>query len=374
MARASESQHATNAGELSTLLLGRQDLQKYAAGLFVCLNAVPLAQGAWTRRPGTAFLHQCKFHDKLARVLPFQYSVTQTYVLEFGHQYIRFFADHGILTQTAQNISAVTNANPAVLTYVGADTYANGDRVYVTGVLGMTQLNNREFAVANVNVGAKTFELQNSDGTNVNSTAYGTYTSAGTVAKVFEVVTTFTQTELAQVRITQSNDTLFIFHPTHAPQKLVRVSALSWTLSTISFTDGPYDTLNSTTTTLTPSAFAVGAGVTLTASAITGINNDTGFKTTDVGRLIRIQEGSTWGYVLVTGWTSTTVVTVTVLSTLTNVTAKANWRMGVWSDTSGYPACGTFHEDRLCMAVGSRTRSPGSVHINMQRSITLVLV
>lgn len=353
MARASEAQHSINAGELSTLMLGRQDLQKYAAGLFVCLNAVPLAQGAWTRRPGTAFLHQVKFHDKLTRVLPFQYSVTQTYVLELGHQYIRFYADHGILTQAGQAISAVTNANPAVLTYVGADNYANGDRVFVTGVLGMTQLNNREFVVTAVNVGANTFELWNSDGTAVNSTGYDTYTSAGTISKVFEVVTTFTQTELAQVRITQSNDTLFIFHPTHAPQKLVRVSALAWTLSTISFTDGPYDTLNATTTTLTPSAFAVGAGVTLTASAITGINQDTGFQTTDVGRLIRILQGTTWGYVLITGRTSTTVVTVTILNTLTDVTAKVGWRMGVWSDTTGWPTCGTFHEDRLVLAGAS---------------------
>ena len=349
MARASEAQHATNGGELSTLMLGRQDLQKYAAGLFVCLNAVPLVQGAWARRPGTAFLHQTKFHNKESRLIPFQYSVTQTYVLEFGNLYIRFYADHGILTQTAQNITGITKANPAVLTYSGADTYANGDRVYVTGVTGMTQVNNREFVVTNVNAGANTFELYDSDGNAVNSTGYDTYSANGTVAEVFEVVTTFTEAELPDVRVTQSADTLFIFHPTHAPQKLVRVSALSWTLSTISFTDGPYDTTNATATTMTPSA-ATGAGVTLTASAVTGINNDAGFKSTDVGRLIRLQEGSTWGYVQVTGFTSTTVVTVTVLSTLTNTNAKTNWRMGVWSDTTGWPACGTFHEDRLFMA------------------------
>lgn len=349
MARASDSQHAINAGELSSLMLGRQDIQKYGAGLFVCLNAVPLTQGAWTRRPGTAFLHQTKFNDKLSRVLPFTYSLTQTYVLEFGHQYIRFFADHGILTQTAQVISAVTKASPAVLTYVGADTYANGDRVYITGVVGMTQLNNREFIVANVNAGANTFELTNTDASAVNSTNYDTYSSAGTVAEIFEVTTAFAQTDLARVRITQSADTLFIFHPSFPPQKLVRVSALSWTLSNVTFLDGPYDTTNATTTTLTPSA-ATGAGVTLTASAITGINNDTGFQTTDVGRLIRLQEGTVWGYVLVTGRTSTTVVTVTVINTLTNTTAKTNWRLGIYSDTTGYPACGTFHEDRLILA------------------------
>jgi hypothetical protein len=347
--RASDAQHAFNAGEFSSLLLGRQDVKKYASALFVCLNAIPLTQGAWTRRPGTAFLQQCRHHDKAARVIPFQYSITQTYVLEFGEAYIRFFTNHGVLTKTAQNITAISKANPAVLTYSGTDSYANGERVYVTGVVGMTQVNNREFKVANVNAGANTFELQDSGSSNVNSLAYDTYSSGGSVAEILEVTTAFAETDLAQIRVTQSADTLFIMHPDFPPQKLVRVSATSWTLSDVAFTDGPYDSLNTTATTLTPSA-ATGSGVTLTASAVTGINNDTGFQATDVGRLIRIREGSTWGYVLVTGYTNTTVVTVTVLSTLTNTNAKVNWRMGIWSDTTGYPACGTFYEDRLFLA------------------------
>lgn len=349
MGRASVIQNAFNAGELSSLMLGRQDVDKYASGLFVCLNAIPLTQGAWTRRPGTAYLHQCKHHGKLARVIPFQYSITQTYVLEFGEQYIRFFTEHGILTKTPQNITAITKANPAVLTYAGSDTYANGERVFVTGVVGMTQVNNREFKVANVNAGANTFELQDSDGNNVNSLGYDTYTSGGTVGEILEVVTDFAEADLADVRVTQSADTLYILHPDYPPQTLVRSSATSWTLADISFTDGPYDSQNTTATTLTPSA-ATGTGVTLTASAVTGINGGQGFLSTDVGRLIRILEGSTWGYVVVTGWTSTTVVTVDVLATLTNTSAKSAWRLGIWSDTTGWPRCGTFADDRLFLA------------------------
>ncbi len=349
MGRASLIQNAFNAGELSSLMLGRQDVDKYASGLFVCLNGIPLTQGAWTRRPGTAYLHQCKHHSKLARVIPFQYSITQTYILEFGEQYIRFFTEHGILTKTTQNITGITKASTAVATYSGADTYANDERVFITGVVGMTQVNNREFVVKNVNAGANTFELYETDGTTpVNSTNYGTYTSGGTVGEILEVATDFLEADLADVRVTQSADTLYILHPDYPPQTLVRVSATSWTLSDISFTDGPYDTQNTTSTTLTPSA-ATGTGVTLTASAVTGINGGQGFLTTDVGRLIRILEGSTWGYVVVTGWTSTTVVTVDVLATLTNTSAKSGWRLGIWSDTTGWPRCATFADDRLFM-------------------------
>ena len=352
MGRESVFQPSFDAGELSPLMLGRADLDKRSSGLFTCLNAVPLVQGGWTRRPGTLFLKEAKFSDKATGLFPFQFSIVQTYQLEFGDLYIRFYTSHGILTATSQALTAATKANPCVVTYTGADTYANGDRVYVTGVVGMTQLNNREFIVANVNAGANTFELQeylSGVATNVNSTNYDTLTGSGAIAEIFQVTTTYTAAQIAAIRIVQSADVLYILHPDHPPRKLVRVSALSWTLSDLSLTDGPYDIMNTTATTLTPSA-ATGAGVTLTASAITGINNNTGFQATDVGRLIRLQEGSTWGYVIITAWTNTTVVTVTVLSTLTNTNAKLNWRMSIWSGTTGYPRCGTFFEDRLFLA------------------------
>ena len=350
MGRASTIQNAFNAGEMSALMLGRQDVAKYAAGMFVCLNGIPLVQGGWTRRPGTAYLHQTKFHDRECRLLPFQYSVEQTYVLEFGHQYIRFFTEHGILTRTAQNITGITKANPAVVTYSGSDTYANGDRVLITGVVGMTQVNNREFVVTNVNTGANTFELYDSDGLAVNSSAYGTWSSGGTVAEIFEVTTTFDETDIPDVRVTQSADVLYITHPDFPPQQLVRVSAVSWTLSDVDFIDGPYDVLNTTATTLSPSA-ATGT-VTLTASATTGINDDAGFQTTDVGRLVRIKEGSAWGWGEIVGRLSTTVVTVTVGtgSTFTNTNAKVNWRLGIYSDTTGFPKNSTFYDDRLFFA------------------------
>lgn len=351
MGRESTIQTSFNAGELSPLMLARIDLKKREAGLFTCVNGITLAQGAWTRRPGSLFLKEVKFSNRLTRVFPFQFSVQQTYVLEFGHQYIRFFTQHGILTLAGQSITGITKANPAVLSYSGADTYTNGDRVYVTGVVGMTQVNNREFIVANVNTGANTFELQewiNGAAVNVNSTGYDTYSSGGTVAEVFEIVSPYAEADLSSIRIVQSADTLYILHPNYIPRKLVRVSALSWALSVLVFVDGPYDTENQTTTTLTPSA-TTGA-ITITASAVTGINNDTGFQAGDVGRLVRIKNGTTWGYAEITSITSTTLVNATVHSAFAATTATAAWRLGVWSTTTGFPRCGTFFDDRLIFA------------------------
>lgn len=358
MPGASPIQTSFNTGELSPLMYGRVDFDRYKSALATCLNWIPRTQGPLTRRPGTYFCDEVKDSTKATRLVAFTYSTVQSYIIEFGDLYVRFKKNNAPVTLTAQDITGITQASVAVLTYSGSDTYANGDHVDITGVVGMTEVNGRRFKVANVNAGANTFELQTVDGTNVNSTGYTAWSSGGTVAEVYTLTTTYAEADLFELKFVQSADVLYIFHPDYPTASLNRASDASWTLTELTLLDGPYLPENVTTTTLTPTA-ATGAGVTLTASATTGINDDAGFATTDVGRYMRIQEGSVWGYVLITGWTSTTVVTVTVINTLTDTTSKSVWRMGLYSDTTGYPACGTFFGDRLWM--GGCTYRPSRI-------------
>jgi len=79
----------------------------------------------------------------------------------------------------SQNITAITKANPAVVTYTGADNFSNGNSIFIDGILGMIELNGEEYTVANVNTGANTFELQGID-----STGFSTYSSGGTIQKI----------------------------------------------------------------------------------------------------------------------------------------------------------------------------------------------
>lgn len=83
----------------------------------------------------------------------------------------------GIVTFTALssfNISAITKASPGVVTATG-HTFSNGDLIYVSGVLGMAEVNDRVFTIGGVS-GAN-FNL------GIDTSAYTTYTSAGTAAK-----------------------------------------------------------------------------------------------------------------------------------------------------------------------------------------------
>ena len=302
MPKVSPIQSSFSTGEISPLLYGQVEFDNYKSALKVCRNWLPLIQGPVTRRPATYFCDEVKDSSKAVRLVRFKYSTLQAYMLEFGHQYIRFKRNNLPVTLAAQNITAATNANPCVVTYSGSDTYANGDHVDIDGVVGMTELNGRRFRITNLNSGANTFELQTLYSANIDSTNYGAYVSGGTVAEVYEVVSPYDEDQLFELKFVQSADVLYITHPEHTPRKLSRTGHTSWTLTAMNnavLLDGPYLSVNSTATTLTPSA-ATGTGITLTASAITGINGGTGFATTDVGRLIRVKEGSTWGYVIIT--------------------------------------------------------------------------
>lgn len=88
-------------------------------------------------------------------------------------------------TSSAKTITGITAANPPVVTSA-AHGLANGTIVVITGVVGMTEVNNRAFVVAAT--AANTFELKGVDGT-----GYTAYTSGGsatpqTMTEVGEVV------------------------------------------------------------------------------------------------------------------------------------------------------------------------------------------
>lgn len=90
-------------------------------------------------------------------------------------------------TVAAQAITTITKANPAVVTYVGADP-VNGDYIKITGVLGMVEVNDQVFKVANVVAAANTLELQG-----VDSTSFATFVSGNMYPIVFGVSMTTVQ-------------------------------------------------------------------------------------------------------------------------------------------------------------------------------------
>lgn len=165
----------------------------------------------------------------------------------------------------------------------------------------------------------------------------GIVTSSGSPV---EITTTYTEDEISTLYFTQNANDLYITHIDHKPRLLTRTSDISWSIADLVFEDGPYLEINASPTTVTPSAKT--GSITITAS-------DPIFASTDVGRMIRIYHTGKWGYATITGFTSTTLVSATVAENypFEDTVATDGWRLSAWSNTLGYPAVCTFHEQRL---------------------------
>ena len=330
MARVHPFQTNFTAGEITPKLAGQVDFKKYNNGVETMENMTVFPQGGTNRRYGSRFVCEVKNSANATRLIPFEFNVTQSYILEFGNLYIRFYKDNGQIVEASKTITAITKANPAVVTAT-SHGYTNGDHVWINNVVGMTEVNSRRFTVANKTT--NTFELSG-----VASGSYTTYSSAGTAEKVYEIATSFTSAQVFDLQFTQSADTMFIVHPSHEPTKLTRTGHAAWTIAEVDFQVGPFLDTNTTTTTLTTSATTVGTGRTLTASASL-------FASTDVGRYVKL--GTGWGEI--TAYTSVTIVTWTITVAATG-SGSITWSLGAWSNTTGFPSTVSFYEQRLVFA------------------------
>lgn len=212
-------------GEISPRMYGRHDLAVYYNGGRRIENFTPQAQGGARFRTGTVYAAKT-YNNQKARLATFEISNSLSFGLEITAGRIRFYRNGGQVRETAQSITGVTQANPAVVTYSGDDNYSNGDSIIIEGVSGMTELNGNEYTVANVNTGSNTFELSG-----VDSSSYTAYSSGGEVSVITEVTNPYAADELFDLDFAQDNVDLYIAHPNHNPKKLTFTSATSWALA-----------------------------------------------------------------------------------------------------------------------------------------------
>lgn len=175
---------------------------------------------------------------------------------------------------------------------------------------------------------------------------YKNYEQLASGGPTYELATPYLQADLFdndglfQIHYLKQGSTTYLVHGSYAPRALVRTSDTSWSLSTLTLSDGPYLDVNETSTTLALSATS--GSVTVTASAPL-------FTATDVGRLIRWKDpANNWTWLTITGYTDTTHVTATISgANASATTATVNWRLGIFSATTGYPRTIGFFQDRL---------------------------
>ena len=181
------------------------DLQRYQSSAAKLKNFTCHVYGGISRRPGTIYLGDVKYPAKKCRLIPFEYknASNQTYAMEFGDFYIRFWTHDGVIADE--------------------------------------------------------------DG------------------EIYEVESPYAEDELREITWVQSADTVFLFHPSHQPQKLVRYGHADWEIADFVTSGGPYMDENTSEITITPSVGDDGETVTLTASGEL-------FTSRHVGREFRIRQ------------------------------------------------------------------------------------
>lgn len=265
-------------GELTEQLDGRVDLARYQNGARCLVNVVVRPHGGAARRAGSLYIAHAKISANVARLWPFVFSRSISYMLEFGNEYLRVYVDRAPLRAASTNpaytltLSAATGYGITITAGSATFTDTNTDRGRevtnntTTGRLRIRTVTSTTVATADV--------LVDFDDT---SLASGQWTFTG--AHV-EIATPYVTADLRALRFEQVADVLYIVHPSYAPRKLIRLTATTFQLTTVNFNPPPsYEAGHTPATTLTLGATS-GNGVTANAGAVGT------FLAGDVGRVI----------------------------------------------------------------------------------------
>lgn len=280
-----------------------------------------------------------------------------------------------------------------------------------TSFAGVSQLLGRQFAIVVTDTDKFTIRdaLTNNpvDGATVDIALVAPFT----VAKIVDIATQYSGTDQDAIRVVQAEKDALILNGSYAPTALTKTADASgdffaaFSYATPDLLDGPYLDPPTDGSTLTPDGTT--GTVTLVASAITSINDGDGFQSTDVGRMVRLLsvpplwdvgtayatgahvtynnsyytaiaastghkpdvELDTWSIdTTAAKWTWGVISAVSDTDTidldladadplgefaggdLLNTNAITTWRLGVFSDTTGWPTVGTYHQGRLMLS------------------------
>lgn len=229
--------HTTFAGGvIGKKARGRVDRPFYKNGLEIGRNFICDLVGPASYREG--FYHIAQTRLNLPAVLiPFIFNDSVSYCLEFTHLAIRVIKEDGLVTETARDVTGVTQANPGVVR-IPSHGFSADDEVYFTDVGGMTQLNGRVFRVAGTTT--DTFQLHTLDGSAVDTSSFGAFTSGGTCARVLTIVSPFEYRDLYQIKYAQTPEAMYIVHRAYAPRKLESTSDTDWSIGTFTRTNDPF--------------------------------------------------------------------------------------------------------------------------------------
>ncbi len=321
-----------NAGQLSPYMDGRVDVAKFGNGAYRMENFIPTVQGPAKRRMGFRFVSEV--FDSTARtwLRRFIFSQDQAFILEFSPGKLRFYTNHGILlsggvpyvVNTPYTASDLTNADGTF----GLSFAQTGDVVFIADgrnpLQQLTRLSNTNWTFGAAPVTGGPFEDVKPDNPIkvYSSAATGnvTLTSTGGDAFSADMVGSFF---ILEQKLTDS-------YKAWEVNKVVALNDFRRSDSNV------YQAVNGGTT------------GTIKPTHTQGVRSDG-----DNGVNWRYAH-SGYGIVKITGFTSGSVVTGTVINELPNTVltagdASSRWAASSWRSSLGHPNLVTFFRERLVL-------------------------
>lgn len=380
-----------SAGMVSPLALGHVDLDRYLNGCEDIVNFIPMPLGGMEQRPGTKYVAMAK--EATAQFLTFNFSASQTYVIELGNLYIRFYTNQGQLLSTAAVTNGTFDSDISGWTDLSSGTgsivhNATDDRMTLSGGSSGAGSAEQALTTAGIAVHTVTLDVLGDDITyQVGTTSGASDLGSGTITAgieqtitftpvtdpdtvyiqfintnndnrevdnisvnaPYEIVSPYATSQVDELRTDQAFDELYICHADITPKILRRLGSSNWDIIDVENVDGPYlnrnemfpGTAYDTTITLTPAA-TTGSGITVTSSSSI-------FTSDDVGRQVRFRTAAStaYGYGEIVTYTSGTSVDIDILRDLPGTAASDDWYMGAWGGRLKYPIVPVFHEQRL---------------------------
>ena len=351
MPKASAALTDFTAGELSPRLDGRVDLQKYFSGAKILSNMVVHPHGGASRRPGTIFVSEVKSSAQAARLIPFEFNVEQTYILQLGPSYFRILKDGGVVESGGSAVEVATSYTEAQLPELKFAQSA--DVMYITHPdhppRKISRTSHTAWTIADISLIRGPMQDQNVTTTTLTASARtGSVTITASAA-------TFVSTDVGRLvklhngyaKITGFTNTTVVTATVQENEDLRTELQPSYTASTIALHEGDpsstglehNDRITDSAKNFVDEGFKTGMDITVSGAG-TSANNGSylAVSVTEDTILLAPSDDAT---------AESASASITIVGALT---ADKDWALGAFSPTTGYPSAISLYEQRLVFA------------------------
>lgn len=349
MARTQKIFTSFTTGEVSPKMNSRVDFIKYVNAAEKIENFIIFPQGGCTRRPGLRYVKEVKDSTKKVRLVKFEFSVTDAYILEFGENYIRFYRNQARIESGGSAVEVTT-------TYAEADLFdlhfaQSADILYIAhkdyASRKLSRTSHTVWALSTIPFNPAPSFVDDTDLSE--GITLAALTGAGITVTPDTTEALFLAADVGRNIVSGAGRGIIVSINTTATPDTVNMD-IQDAFSSLTIASGSWDITGSPNTTLTPSAVGpVGAIITLTLAA-NGWRVASAPNGGDVNKFVKVNNG----LVKITAVATATSASAKVLKALDNTTAAVGsaWTLEVesWSSARGYPAAVGFYEQRLFYA------------------------